>query len=153
MHICVNELVHHNERNGGSNHKPRDCLLNRLFRRSRSKKTSKLRVTGLGAENSLVTGDIFDQRHIHVNEQVCFESNFTQFETRVSFINTDYLSSQHGQGSDQFICFNSNSSWIQDFSIQFNSNSNQIQNISIQFQFNSFSFNSNSIQFKFYTPW
>ena len=42
------------------------------------------------------------------------------------------------------IQFNSNSSWIQDFSIQFNSNSNRIQNLSIQFQFNSFSFNSNS---------
>ena len=33
-------------RNGVSNHKPHDCLLNRLCRR-RSKKTSKLRVTGL----------------------------------------------------------------------------------------------------------
>ena len=37
----------HNERDGISNHQPRDCLLKRLFRR-RSKKTSKLRITGLG---------------------------------------------------------------------------------------------------------
>ena len=36
----------HNERDGVSNHQPHDCLLNRLFR-CRSKKTSKLRVTGL----------------------------------------------------------------------------------------------------------
>ena len=36
----------HNARDGVSNHQPHDCLLNRLFRR-RSKKTSKLRVTGL----------------------------------------------------------------------------------------------------------
>ena len=36
----------HNERNGVSNHRRPDCLLNRLFRR-RSKKTSKLSVTGL----------------------------------------------------------------------------------------------------------
>ena len=36
----------HNGRDGVSNHQPHDCLLNRLFRR-RSKKTSKLRVTGL----------------------------------------------------------------------------------------------------------
>ena len=50
------------------------------------------------------------------------------------------------------IQFNSNSSWIQDFSIQFNSYSNWIQNLSIQFQFNSFSFNFNSTQFKFYAP-
>ena len=35
----------HNERNGVSNHRCFDCLFNRLFRR-RSKKTSKLRVTG-----------------------------------------------------------------------------------------------------------
>ena len=38
-----------------------DCLLNRLFRR-RSKKTSKLRVTGLCAGNSLVTGEFVPQR-------------------------------------------------------------------------------------------
>ena len=47
----------HNERDGVSNHQPRDCLINRLFRR-RSKKTPKLRVTGLCAGNSPVTGDL-----------------------------------------------------------------------------------------------
>ena len=36
---------------GVSNHQPHGCLLNRLFRR-RSKKTSKLRVTGLCVGNS-----------------------------------------------------------------------------------------------------
>ena len=41
----------HNEPDGVSNHHPRDCLLNSLFR-CRSKKTSKLRVIGLCAENS-----------------------------------------------------------------------------------------------------
>ena len=41
---------------GVSNHQPHDCLLNRLFRR-RSKKTSKLRVTGLCAGNSPVTSE------------------------------------------------------------------------------------------------
>ena len=41
----------HNGRDSLSNHQPHDCLLNRLFRR-RSKKTSKLRVTGLCAGNS-----------------------------------------------------------------------------------------------------
>ena len=41
----------HNERNNVSNHQPHDCLLNGLFRR-RSKKTSKLRVTGLCVWNS-----------------------------------------------------------------------------------------------------
>ena len=42
----------HNGRDGISNHQPHDCLLNRLFRR-RWNKTSKLRVTGLCAGNSL----------------------------------------------------------------------------------------------------
>ena len=46
----------HNGRDGVSNHQPHDCLLNRLFRR-RSKETSKLRVTGLCAGNSPVTGE------------------------------------------------------------------------------------------------
>ena len=41
----------HNGRDSVSNHQPHDCLLNRLFRR-RPKKTSKVRVTGLCAENS-----------------------------------------------------------------------------------------------------
>ena len=46
----------HNGRDSVSNHQTHDCLLNRLFRR-RSKKTSKLRVTGLCAGNSPVTGE------------------------------------------------------------------------------------------------
>ena len=40
----------HNDQDGVSNHQPRGCLLNRLSRR-RSKKTSKLRVTGLCVGN------------------------------------------------------------------------------------------------------
>ena len=46
----------HNGRSGVWNHQHRDCLLNRLFGR-RSKKTSKLRVTGLCAGISAVTGE------------------------------------------------------------------------------------------------
>ena len=46
----------HNGREIVSNHQPYDRLLNRLFRR-RSKKTSKLGVTGLCAGNSPVTGE------------------------------------------------------------------------------------------------
>ena len=41
----------HNDHDGVSNHQPHGCLLNRLFRR-RSKKTSKLRVTGICVGNS-----------------------------------------------------------------------------------------------------
>ena len=43
----------HNVRGSISNHQPHDCFLNRLFR-CRSKKTSKLRVTGLCVGNSSV---------------------------------------------------------------------------------------------------
>ena len=42
----------HNDHDGVSNHQPNGCLLNRLFRR-RSKKPSKLRITGLCVGNSL----------------------------------------------------------------------------------------------------
>ena len=41
----------HDDHDGVSNHQPNSCLLNRLFR-CRSKKTSKLRVTGLCVGNS-----------------------------------------------------------------------------------------------------
>ena len=41
----------YNDHDGVTNHQPRGCLLNRLFR-PRSKKTSKPRVTGLCAGNS-----------------------------------------------------------------------------------------------------
>ena len=51
----------HNEHSGVSNRQPHGCLLNRLFRR-RSKKTSKLRITGLCAGNSPGTGEFPAQR-------------------------------------------------------------------------------------------
>ena len=46
----------YNGPDGVSNYQPRYCLLNRLFR-SRSRKTSKGRVTGLCVGNSPVTGE------------------------------------------------------------------------------------------------
>ena len=46
----------HNGLDGVSNHQPHHCLRNRLFR-SRSKKTSELRVPGLCEGNSPVTGE------------------------------------------------------------------------------------------------
>ena len=49
--MCITLRWRHNDHDGVSNHQPRGCLLNRWFTR-RSKKTSKLRVTGLCAGNS-----------------------------------------------------------------------------------------------------
>ena len=51
----------HNGRDGVSNHQPHDCLFKRLFGRI-SKKTSNLRVTGLCAGNSPVTGEFPTQK-------------------------------------------------------------------------------------------
>ena len=48
-------------RHNGRNRQPHDCLLKHLFTH-RSKKTSKLRVTGLYARNSQVTGEFPAQR-------------------------------------------------------------------------------------------
>ena len=50
-----------NEHDGVSNHRRLECLLNRLFRR-RSKKSLKLRLTGLCEENSQVTGEFPAQK-------------------------------------------------------------------------------------------
>ena len=54
-------LWRHNEPDGVSNQLPHDCSLNRLFWR-RSKKTSRLRITGRCARNSPVTGEFPAQR-------------------------------------------------------------------------------------------
>ena len=59
--ICVALQWRHNERDGVSNHLSLNCLLNRLFNCG-SRKTSKLRVTGLCEGNSPVTGEFPAQR-------------------------------------------------------------------------------------------
>ena len=56
QHISNSLQWRHNGRDSVSNHQPHDCFLNRLFRH-RSKKTSKLRVTGLCTENSPEAGE------------------------------------------------------------------------------------------------
>ena len=66
IYIVASDILHslqwrHNGHDGVSNHQPLDCLLNGLFRR-RSKKTAKLRVTGLCEGNSPVTGEFPAQR-------------------------------------------------------------------------------------------
>ena len=53
--------LHHDERDGVSNHRATVVWLNRMFRH-RSKKTSKLRVTGLCAGNSPVTREFPAQK-------------------------------------------------------------------------------------------
>ena len=90
----------HNERDGVSNHQPHDCLLNRLFRR-RSKKTSKLRVTGLCVGNSPATGEFphkglitrkmlpFDD--VIVNMKSTTEGLFASWENKCKMANKKYI--------------------------------------------------------------
>ena len=60
MHLKMSSAkmitIRHNGHDGVQNHQPHHCLLNRLFER-RSKKTSKLRVTGLCEGISPGTGE------------------------------------------------------------------------------------------------
>ena len=71
----------HNGRDSVSNHQPQDCLLNRLFRR-RSKKTSKLRITGLCAGNSPGTGE-FPAQMASYAEIVCIRWRHHVHETLI----------------------------------------------------------------------
>ena len=59
----------HNGRDDVSNHQPHHCLLNRLFR---SKKTSKLRVTGLCSGNSPGTGEFPAQMASNAGNSIWF---------------------------------------------------------------------------------
>ena len=61
MRSCGSLQWRHNDHDGVSNHQPRECLLNCLFR-GRSKKTSKSRAIGLCAGNSPVTDEFPTQR-------------------------------------------------------------------------------------------
>ena len=61
--IAITLQWRHNERDDVSNHRRFDCLFNRLFR-GRSKKSSKLRVTGLRGGNTLVARAFPTQRPV-----------------------------------------------------------------------------------------
>ena len=70
LQLCTKPLEwRHNGRANVSNHRPHHCLLNPLFRR-RSKKTSKLCVTGLCIGNSPGTGEFPAQ--MASNAEKCF---------------------------------------------------------------------------------
>ena len=101
----------HNGRDIVSNHQPCDCLLNRLFRR-RSKKTSKLRVTGFCVGNSRGTGQfpaqmasyagnvsIWWRHHILTTAtpvRATYWMSFVSLILEALFTNMDKLKFQHG---------------------------------------------------------
>ena len=68
----------HNEHDSLSNHQPRDCLPNHLFRR-RAKKTSMLRSTGRCAGNSPVTCDFPTQKSSYAeNVSIWWRHHYTE---------------------------------------------------------------------------
>ena len=75
----------HNGRDSVSNHQPHDCLLNCLFRR-RSKKASKLRVTGLYVWNSPGTGEFPAQMASNAENVSIWWSHHAKRGTRASAI-------------------------------------------------------------------
>ena len=82
----------HNEPDCVSNHQAHDCLLNRLFRR-RSKKTSKLRVTGLWAESSPGTGEFSAQKASYAeNVSIWWRRHVTWFGRDSSYFYFNTLS-------------------------------------------------------------
>ena len=72
----------HNEHDGVSNHWRLECLVNRLFRR-RSKKTSKLRVTGRWPANSPHKGPVtWKCSHLITSSRQCCSCAFQQLPER-----------------------------------------------------------------------
>ena len=67
MWLCISLQWRHNERDGVSNHRCLHCLFNCWFW-WRLKKTSKIRVTGLCAGNSPVTGEFPAQKISNVED-------------------------------------------------------------------------------------
>ena len=69
----------HNGCDGVWNHQAHDCILNRFFFRCRSRKSSKLRITGLCGGNSPVTGDFPAQRDSNT-KNVCIWMPYCDIE-------------------------------------------------------------------------
>ena len=81
---------HHNGRDGVSNHQPHHCLLNHVFRH-RSKKTSKLRVTGLCAGNSPVIGEFPAQMASNAeNISIWWRHHAMQLLWKISYLTAWY---------------------------------------------------------------
>ena len=74
----------HNERDGVSNLRRLDCLLNCLFS-SRSKKTSKLCLTGLCVGNSQVTGEFPAQRAGNAEMFPFYDVIISAFRVKILF--------------------------------------------------------------------
>ena len=104
-----------------------DCLPNLSFRR-RSKKTSKLRVTGLCAGNSPVTGEFPAQRASNVENVSIWwrrhgsHNNWTHgifwpYSLTLSLVKPDRLDEIHCCSQDDDVCFIHLASWVFEYLI------------------------------------
>ena len=92
----------HNGQEGVSNHQPHHCLLTRLFG-SRSKKTSKLRVTGLCAGNSPVTGEFPAQMASYAeNVSIWWRHHGQSYHSWIDVILRANFQQQYGIHNDNF---------------------------------------------------
>ena len=97
-------LWRHNERNGVSNHRRLDCLLNRLFR-CMSRKTPKFRVTGIYEGNSPVNGEFPAQRAVTrkmfpFDDVIMYYKEFVKIRiNEITWINNTITCNYHWLGS------------------------------------------------------
>ena len=86
-HHCSSLQWHHNEHDGISNHWHLDHLVNHLFR-CRSKKTSKLCVTGLCEGNPPVTGGFPSQRSSNMENLVMSSYSYALYCLLLGYLQT-----------------------------------------------------------------
>ena len=80
----------HNGCDSVSNHQPRECLLRCLIRRT-SKKTSKLRVTGLWAGNSPETGEFPAQMASNAENASIWWRHHANFQSLVESLQSSFI--------------------------------------------------------------
>ena len=127
LHRVTTQLItslqwRHNERDRVSNHQPHDCLLNRLFR-CRSKKTSKLRVTGLCTGNSPVTGEFLAQIASYAENVSIWWRHHVKSNPLIYYININNFSlvPRSARASDEFFDLYGNCSIVLNYDKRFGS--------------------------------
>ena len=84
-----------NERDGVSNHQPHDGLLNCLLRR-KSKKTSRLRVTGLCAGNSPLTDEFLAQKASNAENVSSWWRHYASRRVHYEYIYVQWIADPNG---------------------------------------------------------
>ena len=94
-HVPVHNHIAYSSEKSVLNHRRLDCLLSRLFR-CRSKKTSKLRVTGLCERNPTVAGEFLAQKAINAeNVPIWWRHHVSTFFCIINALFTWYISSSY----------------------------------------------------------